>query len=46
MEENRPLLFDLRVVTNGVRACVSEAIERSIPSNSGGEHQHHALASD
>jgi UDP-GlcNAc:undecaprenyl-phosphate/decaprenyl-phosphate GlcNAc-1-phosphate transferase len=46
MEENRPLLFDLRVVTNGVRTCVSEAIERAIPSHSDDERNRHALASD
>jgi UDP-GlcNAc:undecaprenyl-phosphate/decaprenyl-phosphate GlcNAc-1-phosphate transferase len=46
MEENRPLLFDLRVVTNGVRACVSEAIERAVPGNSDAERNRHALASD
>ena len=31
MAEDRPLLFDLRVVTNGVRASISDAIHRTIP---------------
>ena len=31
MEEDKPLLFDLRVVTNGVRASISDAIQRTMP---------------
>jgi UDP-GlcNAc:undecaprenyl-phosphate/decaprenyl-phosphate GlcNAc-1-phosphate transferase len=31
MEEDRPLLFDLGVVTNGVRTSLSDAIQRTVP---------------
>lgn len=33
MEEDKPLLFDLRVVTNGVRGPLSMAIQRTVPCN-------------
>jgi UDP-GlcNAc:undecaprenyl-phosphate/decaprenyl-phosphate GlcNAc-1-phosphate transferase len=33
MEEDKPLLFDLRVVTNGVRGPLSLAIQRTVPCN-------------
>jgi UDP-GlcNAc:undecaprenyl-phosphate/decaprenyl-phosphate GlcNAc-1-phosphate transferase len=48
MEENRPLLFDLRVVTNGVRASISDAIGRSVPdvNPDATASRSHALASD
>jgi hypothetical protein len=35
MEEDRPLLFDLQVVTNGVRTSISNAIHRTIPQVKG-----------
>jgi len=31
IEEDKPLLFDLRVVTNGVRTSISDAIQRAMP---------------
>jgi len=31
MEEDRELLFDLRVVTNGVRTSISDAVQRALP---------------
>lgn len=35
IEEEKPVLFDLRVVTNGVRASISEAIQRTMPPGEG-----------
>lgn len=31
MEDDRPLFFDLRVLTNGVRISISDAIQRTMP---------------
>ncbi len=33
MEEDKPLLFDLHVVTNGMRGPLSAAIQRTVPCN-------------
>jgi hypothetical protein len=30
VEEDRPLLFDLRVLTNGLRTSISDAVQRTI----------------
>jgi len=35
MEEHRPLLFDLQIVTDGVRTSISDAIQRTLPQARG-----------
>ena len=44
MEEERPLLFDLRVVTNGVRTSISDAIRRTVPRSEATEERARAAA--
>lgn len=42
LEEDRPLLFDLGVVTNGVRTSISDAIRRTMQSVEDSEKRAHA----
>jgi UDP-GlcNAc:undecaprenyl-phosphate GlcNAc-1-phosphate transferase len=46
LEEDKPVLFDLRVVTNGVRSSISDAIQRTMPQQQVTEKSMRAVADD
>jgi len=46
MEEDRPVLFDLGIVTNGVRTSISDAIQRTVPQDREIEERAHAVGQD
>jgi hypothetical protein len=46
MKEDKPVLFDLGVVTNGVRASISDAVQRTMLRDETDRERMRAAATD